>query len=114
MLVSLSLSDHLSGVMDPEELPQLDVRVRILAAAEEVLPAMGVCASWDAAVAAAEGLPCAPWAAVADVAMLLGWCQSRNLLCHIAMHGGDGASRAAMAVAMLRDGADPVEVWGVE
>ena len=76
MLVSMSLIDRLSGVMDPEELPQLsdvrasqasvagltlDVRVRILEAAAEVPAAMGVCARWDAAVAAAEGLPCAPW-----------------------------------------------------
>lgn len=165
MLVSMSLIDRLSGVMDPEELPQLgvlvdwaeahghypedllvpvvgddarwvhdaylslsdvrasqasvagltlDVRVHIMEAAAEVPAAMGVCARWNTAVAAAEGLPCAPWAAVADVAMLLGWCQSRDLLCHIVMHGGDGASRAAMAVMMLRDGADPVEVWGVE
>ena len=165
MIESIALIDRLSGVMAPEELPQLgvliewaeahgyrpedllepvagddarwvyyaylslsgvrasqasvagltlDVRARIFGAAAEVPAAMGLCARWDAAVAASEGLPCAPWAAVADVAMLLGWCQSRNLLCHIVMHGGDGASRAAMAVMKLRDGEDPVEVWGVE
>lgn len=91
-----------------------DARMRIMAAATAVPAAMGLCARWDAAVAAAEGLPCAPWAAVADVAMLLGWCQSRDLLCYIVMHGSDGASRAAKSVMMLRDGADPVEVWGVE
>lgn len=165
MLVSLSLIDRLSRVMDPEELPQLgvlvdwaedhgyypedliapvvggdarwvyeaylslsdvrasqasvagltlDVRVRIVDAMAAVPAAMGVCACWDAALAAAYGLPCAPWAAVADVAMLIGWCQSRDLLCHVAIFGGEAASRAATAVMMLRDGADPVEVWGVE
>ena len=165
MLVSMSLIDRLSGVMDPEELPQLgvlvdwaedhgyypedliapvvgddarwvyeaylslsdvrasqasvagltlDVRVRILEAAAEVPAAMGVCARWDAAVAAAEGLPCAPWAAVTDVAMLLGWEPSRDLLCHVVLHGTDGARRAARAVMLLRDGADPMDVWDGE
>ena len=165
MFVSIALIDRLSGVMDPEELPQLgalidwaedhgyypepllapvvgddarwvyeaylslseghtgqsyaggvtpDVRMRIMEAANAVPAARGFCARWDAAVAAAEGLPCAPWAAVADVAMLLGWCQSRDLLCHIVMHGSDGASRAAKAVMMLRDGADPMDAWGGE
>ena len=162
MLVSMSLIDRLSGVMDPEELPQLgvlidwaedhgyypedllapvvvddarwvydaylslsdvrasqasvagltlDARVRIFFAAAEVPAAMGVCARWDAAVAAAEGLPCAPWAAVADIAMLHGWCQSRDLLCHLVTHGSDGVRRAAKAVMMLRDGFDPMDVW---
>ena len=148
MLVSMSLIDRLSGVMDPEELPQLgvllapvvgdearwvydaylslngvrasqasvaglilDVRVRIFKAAAEVPAAMGVCGRWDAAVSAAEGLPCAPWAAVADVAMLLGWCPSSDLLCHVALHGTVGSRRAAKAVMMLRDGVDPVGVW---
>lgn len=162
MLVSLSLIDRLSRVMDPEELPQLgvlvdwaedhgyypedliapvvgvdarwvydaylslsdvragqagvagltlDVRVRIFEAAAEVPAAMGVCARWDAAVAAAEGLPCAPWAAVADVAMLLGWTPSRDLLRHVVLHGTDGSRRAAKAVMMLRDGAAPMDIW---
>nr|DAO88833.1 MAG TPA: hypothetical protein [Caudoviricetes sp.] len=72
---------------------------------------MGLCARWDAAVAAAEGLPCAPRAAVADVAMLLGWLPSRDLLCHVILHGTDGASRAAKTVLMLRYGIDPIDVW---
>ena len=165
MLVSMSLIDRLSGVMDPEELPQLsalvewaedhgyypepllapvvgddarwvyeaylslseglsgqanaagvtpDVRMRIMEAANAVPAASGLCARWGAAVAAAEGLSCAPWAAVADVAMLLGWCQSRDLLCYVMLHGTDGASRAANAVMMLRDGADPMDAWEVD
>lgn len=56
------------------------------------------------ALTAAEGLPCAPW--VADVAMLPGWCQSRDLLCYIVMHGSAGASRAARA--------DQMDAWEVE
>ena len=162
MLVSLSLIDRLSGVMDPEDLPQLgvlidwaeahgyypedllapvvgddarwvydaylslgegrseqahiagvtaDVRARIIDAVAAVPAVMGVCARWDAAVAAAEGLPCAPWAAVADVAMLLGWTPSRDLLCHVMLHGIDGAQRAARAVMLLRDGVDPMDTW---
>lgn len=109
----LSLSDVRSSQASVAGLT-LDVRVRILEAASEVPAAMGVCARWDAAVAAAEGLPCAPWAAVADVAMLLGWCQSRDLLCYIVMHGSAGASRAARAVMMLRDGVDPMDAWDGE
>lgn len=162
MLVSMSLIDRLSGVMDPEELPQLgvlidwaeahgyypedllapvvggdaswvydaylslsdvrasqasvagvtlDARVHIFEAAAEVPAAMGVCARWDAAVAAAEGLPCAPWAAVADVALLLGWTPSRDLLCYVMLHGTDGARRAARTVMLLRDGVDPLDAW---
>ena len=99
MLVSMSLIDRLSGVMD---------------AVAAVPAAMGLCARWDAAVAAAEGLPCAPWAAVADVAMLLGWLPSRDLLCYVILHGTDGASRAAKTVLMLRDGADPMDALGGE
>ena len=162
MLVSMSLIDRLSGIMDPEELQQLgalvdwaedhgyypepllapvvgddarwvyeaylslsegptaqahaagvtpDVRMRIMEAAAAVPAAAGICASWNTAVAAAEGLPCAPWAAVADVAMLLGWCQSRDLLCYVMLHGTDGARRAARTVMLLRDGADPMDAW---
>lgn len=91
-----------------------DARMRVADAAAAVPAAMGVCARWDAAVAAAEGLPCAPWAVVADIAMLLGWCQSRDLLCHIVMHGSDDAARAARAVMMLRDGVDPMDAWDGE
>lgn len=94
-----------------------DVRMRIMEAANAVPAAKGLCARWDAAVAAAaavDGLPCAPWAAVADVAMLLGWCQSRDLLCYVAIFGNEAASRAATAVMMLRDGADPMDVWEVK
>ena len=162
MLLSMSLIDRLSGVMDPEDIHCLGVLVdwadahdyypedliapvvgddarwvyraylsltegrsdqayaagvtaeaqlRILEAVLAALPSHGLCSRWDAAVAAAEGLPCAPWAVVADVAMLLGWCPSRDLLCYVMLHGTDGARRAARAVMMLRDGADPVEVW---
>lgn len=88
-----------------------DVRMRIMEAANSVPAAMGLCARWDAVVAAAEGLPCAPWAAVADVAMLLGWCQSRDLLCYVMLHGTDGARRAARCVMLLRDGANPLDAW---
>ena len=109
----LSLSDVRASQASAAGLT-LEVRVRILEAATEVPAAMGVCARWDAAVAAAEGLPFAPWAAVADVAMLLGWCQSRDLLCYIILHGSDGARRAARAVMMLRDGVDPMDVWDGE
>jgi hypothetical protein len=87
------------------------VRMRVMDAVAAVPAAMGLCARWDAAVAAAEGLPCAPWAAVADVAMLLGWLPSRDLLCHVILHGTDGASRAAKTVLMLRYGIDPMDVW---
>ena len=90
------------------------VRMRIMEAANAVPSSMGVCARWDAAVAAAaavDGLPCAPWAAVADVAMLLGWCQSRDLLCYVMLHGIDGAQRAARTVMMLRDGVDLLDAW---
>lgn len=164
MLVSMSLIDRLSGVMDPEELPQLsalvewaedhghypepllapvvgddarwvyeaylslsegptaqahaagvtaDVRMRIMEVAAAVPAAAGVCVRWNTAVAAARetGLRCAPWAAVADVAMLLGWCPSRDLLCYVMLHGTDGARRAARAVMMLREGIDPMDVW---
>lgn len=106
----LSLSDVLASQASVAGLT-LDARVHIFAAAEEVPAAMGVCARWDAAVAAAEGLPFAPWVAVADVAMLLGWCPSRDLLCHVMLHATDEARRAAKAVTMLRDGVDPVDVW---
>lgn len=106
----LSLSDVRASQASAAGLT-IDVRVRILEAATAVPAAMGVCARWDAAAAAAEGLPCAPWAAVADVAMLLGWCQSRDLLCYIILHGSGGARRAARAVMMLRDGVDPMDVW---
>ena len=91
-----------------------DVRMRIMEAANAVPSSMGVCARWDAAVAAAAavgGLPCAPWAAVVDVAMLLGWCQSRDLLCYVMLHGTDGAQRAARTVMLLRDGVDPMDAW---
>ena len=164
MLVSMSLIDRLSGVMDPEELSQLgvlvdwaeehghypepllatvvgddarwvyeaylslsegptaqahaagvtaDVRMRIADVAQAVSATAGVCARWNTAVAAARemGLRCAPWAAVADVAMLLGWCPSRDLLCYVMLHGTDGARRAARAVMLLRDGADPMDAW---
>ena len=83
-------------------------------AANAVPAAKGFCARWDAAVAAAaavDGLPCAPWAAVADVAMLLGWTPSRDLLCHVMLHGTDGAQRAARTVMLLRDGVDPLDAW---
>ena len=134
MYNSIALIDRLSGIMDPEELPQFsvlvdfaedhglypedllepvvgedaalvyqaylnlgegrtaqahvagvtaEVRERVLEVFTVVPAAMGVCARWDAAVAAAEGLPCAPWAAVADVAMLVGWTPSRDLLCYV-------------------------------
>nr|DAT65391.1 MAG TPA: hypothetical protein [Caudoviricetes sp.] len=91
-----------------------DVRMRIMEAANAVPAAKGLCARWDAAVAAAaavDGLPCAPWAAVVDVAMLLGWCLSRDLLCYVMLHGTYGARRAARAVMMLREGIDPMDVW---
>ena len=87
------------------------VRKRIIDAAAAVPASMGVCARWDAAVTAAEGLPCAPWAAVADVAMLFGWLPSRDLLCHVMLHASDGARRAARTVMLLRDGVDPVDAW---
>lgn len=162
MLVSMSLIDRLSGIMDPEELPQLgvlvdwaeehglypeyllapvvgddahwvheaylslsegpacqihaagvtpDVRMRVMDAANAVPAAAGLCARWDAAVAAAEGLPCAPWAVVADVAMLVGWTPSRDLLCYVMLYGTDGARRAARTVMLLRDGVDPMDAW---
>lgn len=90
-----------------------DVRMRIMEAAAAVPASAGVCVRWNTAVAAARetGLSCAPWAAVADVAMLLGWCPSRDLLCYVMLHGTDGARRAARAVMMLREGIDPTDVW---
>jgi len=105
----LTAQAHAAGVT-------ADVRMRIMEAAAAVPAAAGVCVRWNTAVAAARetGLRCAPWAAVADVAMLLGWCPSRDLLCYVMLHGTDGARRAARAVMMLRDGADPMDVWGVE
>jgi hypothetical protein len=88
-----------------------EAQLRILEAVSAALPSHGLCVRWDAAVAAAEGLPCAPWAAVADVAMLVGWTPSRDLLCYVMLHGTDGARRAARAVMLLRDGADPLDAW---
>ena len=162
MFESLALIDRLSGVMDPEELPQLgalvdwaedhgyypedllapvvgddarwvyeaylslsegptaqahaagvtpDVRMRIMEAANAVPASSGLCARWGAAVAAAEGLPCAPWAAVADVAMLVGWTPSRDLLCYVMLHAASDVARAARCVMLLRDGADPLDAW---
>ena len=164
MLVSMSLIDRLSGVMDPEELPQLGVlaewaedhgyypeglfapvvgddarwvyeaylslsegltgqahvggvtaavRGRILDAAASVPAVSGVCARWEAAMAAAReaGLRCAPWAAVADVAMLVGWMPSRDLLCYVMLHAASDVARAARCVMLLRDGADPLDAW---
>ena len=106
----LSLSDVRASQAGAAGLT-LDVRVRIVDAMAAVPAAMGVCARWGAAVAAAEGLPCAPWAAVADVAMLLGWTPSRDLLCHVVLHGTGGARCAALALMLLRDGVDPMDVW---
>jgi hypothetical protein len=106
----LSLSDVRASQASAAGLT-LDVRVRILEAVAAVPAAMGVCARWDAAVAAAEGLPCAPWAAVADVAMLFGWLPSRDLLCYVMLHASDGARRAARTVMLLRDGVDPMDAW---
>ena len=164
MFVSLSLVDRLSGVMDPEELPQLgflidwaedhgyypgelitpvvgeaagwvywayqaldegltgqahaagltpEARERIIDAMIAAPAEAGVCARWDGAAAAAReaGLPFSPWAAVADIAMLLDWASSRDLLCHVVLHGTGEARRAARAVMMLRDGAGLLDVW---
>lgn len=109
----LSLSEGLAGQSYVGGVTS-DVRMRIMEAANAVPVAEGLCARWDAAVAAAaavDGLPCAPWAAVVDVAMLLGWCQSRDLLCYVMLHGTDGAQRAARTVMLLRDGVGLLDAW---
>ena len=164
MCNSIALIDWLSGIMDPEELPQFSVlidfaedhglypeallepvvgegaalvyraclslgegrteqahiagvtaavRERILDAFTEVPAVSGVCARWEAAMAAAReaGLRCAPWAAVADVAMLVGWTPSRDLLCYVMLHAASDVARAARCVMLLRDGADPLDAW---
>ena len=143
MIKSIALIDRLSGVMDPEALlapvvgdarwvyeaylslsegptaqahaagVTADVRKRIMEAAVAVPAAAGVCARWNATVAAAceAGLRCAPWAAVADVAMLVGWTPSRDLLCYVMLHASSDVARAARCVMLLRDGVDPLDAW---
>ena len=123
MLVSLSLIDRLSRVMDPEELSQLGVLVdwaedRGYYPEDLIAPVVGDDARWVYVAYLSLSDVRASQAGVAgltlDVAMLLGWCQSRDLLCHVITFGCEAASRAATAVMMLRDGADPMDVWEVE